>query len=195
MGDTAAITAGAQATSGVAGAYSTYQSGRYNAKVDIYNAKVADLESQDAIYRGEQQVRTHQAQVARLKGAQRAAAAAQGIVVDQGSAADIADDTDSQAARDERQIRVNAALEAWGYQVQGVDYRARATMARYSANNDAAGSLLTTVARFNDTAYKSGWYDKKAPSTPKPNAAGGYGTRPYGPPAPAGTYDPSLPVY
>lgn len=186
MGDASTITAAAQATGGAAGAYGTYRAGEFNSKVDRFNAKVATMQAADAIRRGGEAVDRHRTQVKVLKGAQRAALAAQGVVVDDGSAADVIADTSTQAAIDERTIRTNAALEAWGYQVQAVDHRARANVEMATARNDAAGGLMTTVARFNDTAYRAGWFEPKAsaaPSTPK--AA----------PKAASTYNPALPIY
>lgn len=195
MGSTAGITASATAASGVAGAYGEYKTGRFNSKVETYNAKVATLQAADAVRRGEEAVGRNQIKTRVLKGAQRAALAAQGVVVDDGSAADIIADDDTQAARDEQTIRVNAAQEAWGFQVQATDYRARARMERYSANNRAAGTLFDTAARFNDRAYRGGLYDKKPATDAKINAGGGVGSASYGPPNPFGTFHPDLPVY
>lgn len=194
MGDAAGISAGANAAGGVAGAYSEYQSGRFNAKVDLYNAKVATLQAADAVRRGEEAVVRNQIKTRVLKGAQRAALAAQGVVLDDGgSSTDILTDTDVQAAKDEQTIRVNAALEAWGFQVQAVDNRARARMERYSANNRAAGTLLDTAGRFNDRAYKAGLYDSKPPAGYSNSEVPSY--RLQGPANPFGTANHDLPVY
>lgn len=166
MADASAITASAQAAGGAAGAYGQLRSGRFNAKVDEFNAKVATMQAGDAVRRGSVAVNDLRTRVKVMKGAQRAALAAQGVVVDDGSAADVISDTDTQAGKDEQTIRTNAALEAWGYQVQAVDDRTRAKVEVASSRSDAAGTLMSTVGRFNDTAYRSGWYDKPK-ATPK----------------------------
>ena len=162
MGDTSGIIAASQLTSGAASAYGQYQAGRYNSAIHRYNARVAELQAKDALKRGDVAAGDLRKQVRQLKGAQRAAAAAQGIVVDQDVAADLLEDTDRQAAEDERRIKLNAALEAWGYRVQATDSRARAQLARFEARNDAAGTLLASTARFADTGYRAGWFDKKS---------------------------------
>lgn len=151
MGDTSTIAASAQAAGGVAAAAGEIRAGRFNSRVDRFNAKIAGLQAQDSLRRGEESVATHREQVVRLKGAQRAALAAQGIVVDQDTAADILADTDTQAKRDEQMIRTNAALEAWGFRVQQVDHLAQARVATATAQNQALGTIMSTVGRFGDS--------------------------------------------
>lgn len=166
MGDTASIAASAQAVGGGAEAYGQLQAGRFNSKVDRFNAKIAGLQAQDSLRRGEAAVATHRDQVIRLKGAQRAALAAQGVVVDQDTAGEILADTDTQAKRDEQMIRTNAALEAWGFRVQQVDSLAQAKVATATAQNQAAGTIMSTVGRFADATSRM----PKAPTTPPPKA-------------------------
>jgi hypothetical protein len=159
MGDASAITAAAQATSGAASAAGQVRAGRFNAKVDEFNAKVATMQAGDALRRGTVATQDLRQQTMKLKGAQRAALAAQGIVVDQDTAADLITDTDTASARDEQTIRVNAAREAWGYQVQALDERTRAKVERATSRSDAAGTIMSTVGRFNDATYRRGGYD------------------------------------
>jgi hypothetical protein len=163
MGDASAITASAQAAGGAAGAYSQIQAGRFNSKVDEFNARIATQQAGDALRRGTVATQDHRKQVSQLKGAQRAALAASGVVVDQDTAADLLADTDTVAKRDEQTIRTNAAMEAWGFQVQAEDERARARVERATSRSDAAGTVMSTIGRFNDTAYKAGWYDQPKP--------------------------------
>jgi len=168
MGDTAAITAGAQATTGGVTAYSQYQSGKYNAKVERFNASVANAQAADAVRRGGESVQRFRKDVAKVKSAQRASFAAQGVVVDQDVAQAVADDTDAIAAEDERTIAMNATREAWGYRVQAVDHTNRATMGMNAARSDAIGTLMSTTGRFADSGYRAGWGEKKA--RPKPTS-------------------------
>lgn len=151
MSDSSALLAGAQATSGVAGAYGEYKSGKDNAAVDRWNAKAAELQANQALLQGGFQREDYRRGVRRLKSSQRAAAAASGVVIDQDTQADIGTATDIEAARGEQTIANNAALEAWGYRVQAADDRNRAQITRREANNRAVGSLLTTTARFGQT--------------------------------------------
>lgn len=168
MGDTSNIIALSQAAAGGAGAYGQVQAGRYNAAGERFNARVADLQAADALSRGTVAMQRHRKDVKRLKSTQRATAAAQGIVVDQDIAQDIADDTDLQAAMDERQIGLDATREAWGHRVQAIDYRARARMERYDGNNKAIGTVMSTVGRFSDTTFRAEQLKPRDPDEPIP---------------------------
>src|SRR5690606_9108050 len=77
-----------------------------------------------------------------LLGSQRAAAAASGVVVGEGSVADIAADTAALAAEDVVTIRANAWREAWGHRVQAQDYRGQSEMTRLASEFQANQSRL-----------------------------------------------------
>lgn len=155
MGTTSGIVAGAQATAGAAGAYSQAQAGRYNSKIHGMNARVADAQAADSLRRGEVAVQKHRKDVRKLRSAQRAAYAAQGVVVDQDVAAAVDDETLTLSAEDEKTIAMNATLEAWGHRVEAADSRAKGKMAKREGRNDALGTLLSTVGRFADTTNRA----------------------------------------
>ncbi len=154
-GDYSAIIAASQATSGAAGAYGQYSAGKFNAGIAKANARTAEAQAQDALRRGAVTIQKHRGDVKRLKSAQRASFAAQGVVVDQDVAQAVADDTDILAGEDEERLAMDATLEAWGYRVQATDFRAKAKMERYEGNNRAAGTLLSTAARYGDTMSRA----------------------------------------
>lgn len=95
-----------------------------------YNASVADLQAQDALDRGVLDEGRYRSQIRGLIGTQRADYAAQGVSVAEGSPADVQADTAFLGELDALTVRQNAMREAWGYQVQAYDTRARADIAR-----------------------------------------------------------------
>jgi len=79
--------------------------------------------------------------LSRLRGAQTTSIAAQGIDVTQGSAAQIAEQTQRFGEEDINQIRLNAAREAWGIKTQ-------AKLNRTAGRNQAFAEGLSAVSSF-----------------------------------------------
>lgn len=151
-------TLGMLAIGGLSQAYGQYQSGRYSEKLADRNADIARAQGKDAESRGaiaEQRLRQSARATA---GAQRAAAAASGVKVDSGTAADLVAQTERLAELDVLTLRNNAALEAWGYRTQAADLQAQGQIARYTGINQATGTLLTTGAQaamyYEDASYR-----------------------------------------
>lgn len=95
-----------------------------------YNAEVADLQRKDALDRGAEEESRFRTQVRGAIGTERTEFAANNVDVNFGSAADVQADTAFLGELDALTIRVNAAREAWGFQVQGEDIRRRAEITR-----------------------------------------------------------------
>lgn len=124
------------------------------------NAGFLDAQAADALARGaidESRLRTD---TSRLGGAQRAALAAQGIDLTDGSAADIQDETQLMGELDALTVRNNARREAWGYRVEAWDMRQRGRAAdaagragQSSASLQAGATLLGGAANIYG-AYK-----------------------------------------
>ncbi len=122
-----------------------YGQARWQQAAQKNNATLADYAAQDALERGEADVQQNQLQTAQLKGAQRAALAANGIDIGEGSAGNILTDTGYLGQRDITLIRSNAARQAWGYRTQALDYRNRArAMSPFGA---ALGTLLGSAGQ------------------------------------------------
>lgn len=149
MGANAALLfiATAQAGATVASAYTSSRAikdqGAFESQVAAQNAKLAKLQSDDALRRGELEAQNYQFQVKRLLGSQRARLAAQGLDLASGSAADVLEDTARFAAIDAVTIRNNAFREAMGYEIQSSEYRTQAAFAKITARNKAAQTILT----------------------------------------------------
>lgn len=153
-----------------AGAYSNSSNakGAYGAQSQVAsnNAQIARWQAQDALARGDRaaiQVRTKGNQ---LKGAQRAAMAANGVDVGTGSALDILTDTDFTTALDANTVKDNAAKEAWALRNQAAGFTADSSIlnARADAENPTlalGGSLLTSAGKAG--AY---WNAKPAAGNP-----------------------------
>ena len=95
----------------------------------------------DVIARGEREAEFATMDLSRLRGAQTTSIAAQGIDVTQGSAAQIAEQTQRFGEEDINQIRLNAAREAWGIKTQ-------AKLNRTAGRNQAFAEGLSAVASF-----------------------------------------------
>jgi len=142
MGATAAIST--FAIGGVSSAMSENAAGKFNQIQAKHNARIADLQAEDAILRGRDDERLFRRQTDVLIGAQRTSLAAQGIEIDSGTALRIQEDTAALGELDALTIRNNARREAWGYQVQAGDQRLRGDIARAEGRNRAMSTLLGT---------------------------------------------------
>jgi multidrug efflux pump subunit AcrA (membrane-fusion protein) len=148
-------------------AYGAMQQGKaaaaqaeYQAAVGRNNAILAQRAADDARLRGEEAARRRAVETRQLSGRQRAVLAANGVLVDQGSALDLTSDTAEIGKLDELTIRSNAEREALGYEAQGMNFNAsaqlndmRADNARSSAMGSAFGTVLTGA-----TSVASKWY-------------------------------------
>ena len=139
------------AASSAFGATTQYGAGKINQRVAEANARIAEMQAADAEARGDEDARLFGEQVKGLMGSQRAAYAGQGVVVDEGSAAEVVADTARQGELDRLRILNNAAREAWGYRVQAVDMRNQGRLARFRGNTQAVGTILGSAS----TAYQT----------------------------------------
>lgn len=125
-----------------------HQAAAANSEADLqdYNAKVADLQANDAIVRGAEQESRLRTQVRGAIGTQRAGFAASNIDVGFGSAVDVQADAAYLGELDALTVRNNAAREAWGYKVSAEDLRRRAQIARKEGVYlEAAGHQAATT--------------------------------------------------
>lgn len=147
-------------------AYGSYQQSqsqkaayKYQSQVNANNAKIAEWQAQDALTRGAKAEQQSQLKTAKLRGSQRAALAANGVALDEGSPLSILQDTDYMGGQDVATIHGNAAKEAWSYRNQGAGYASDSDMLSATAgaiNPAAAGatSLLTGGGQVADSWYR-----------------------------------------
>ena len=175
MGATAAL--GVVALGTASTAYGKVRAGNETQSIYNQNAQYADLQANDAIQRGEIDAKKMHRKTEQVIGAQRTSFAAQGVDVNKGSAIDVQADTAYLGELDALTIKSNAAKEAWGYRVQGADYRARGKTAKregeFGAFNTilgSAGSVL--LAKYGGGASKPAKASRTAPAG---DAYAGYG--------------------
>lgn len=152
----------------------------YQAAVGRNNAILAERAAADATLRGEQAERRQRMQIGGVQGRQRAVLAANGVLIDDGSALDLTSDTAAIGEVDALTIRSNAQREALGFRAQGANYSADAQLASMRANN--SGSMLgvagTVLGGLGSVATK--WYGFRKQDVF--NTGGGYAMGSYGAP-------------
>ena len=126
-------------------AQATAKSNRYNAEVQNMNARLADRQARDAIERGQLEEQRKRTEVARLKGAQTAAMAANGVDLTFGSPLDTLVDTAVAGELDALTIRSNAYREAYDHKVDATNRRAGAQLSRMAASSAETGGWLNAA--------------------------------------------------
>lgn len=153
------VTSGAAALSG---AYANSQAlktqGEIGKVAGEINTRFAKLGAEDAIARGDKDAVRVRKDAGRLIGRQRAAAAAQGIEVDSGSAAAIEQDTRVMGALDAVTVRNNAWREAMGYRVQAVEATARGQYADIGGRAASRATILSGSLEAGSYALRAGYY-------------------------------------
>jgi hypothetical protein len=120
---------------------------RNNAQIAQNNKITALRLAEDARKRGEAEAQTFSERVRRLQGTQRATLAANGVLVDSGSALDITQETAETGQLDALTIRSNAEREALGFQNQAVNFEAQSINQQAQANlNVMAGNNAVASA-------------------------------------------------
>lgn len=130
-----------------------YLKSRYEA-----NARIADIQGADALKRGDEEASQIRRKAKLIQGSQRAAAAAQGIEADTGSAGDLQGETQMLSALDELKVKNNAWREAWGYKVSANDLRGQAEQAYISSRGAARNTLVTGGLNAIGTGIQAGYY-------------------------------------
>lgn len=114
--------------------------GRYQSSILNQNATLTDQQAADAIVRGDLQAGQAGAATRQAIGQGRAGFAAQGIDVGTGSPLDVTNNAETLSALDIATIKNNAAREAWGYKVQGQNFKTQAGITSLAATNAADGA-------------------------------------------------------
>lgn len=134
-------------------AYSSYQSGKSQQAVADYNAKVQEIQAQDARARGGFEANQKRREVAATLGQQQAQLAANGVETSSGTALTLASDTAWAGEMDAKTIEVNALRAAYGYEQEAVGTRLQGKAAMRNARGSAYGSLLSGIGQTGSAAY------------------------------------------
>ena len=141
----AASVAVATVATGFIAAKGQRQEGKYQKAIMEQNARISEMQADDAIERGKFDEHAHRLSVRQLIGAQKASFGAQGIEIDaEESTGAVLLSTTAQGELDALTIRNNAAREAWGYRVQAQNYTAQGQLMEASAKNAARDTILTS---------------------------------------------------
>lgn len=138
-----------------------------------FDARLAKLNAEDAIARGQQAESRHRLQVRGMVGSQRAALAAQGLDISSGTALDIQSETAYMGELDAQTIRNNAAREAYGIKTNSMLSQ---MAARNTARNLRAQSFDTLLTGAGKTygIYSSSKNTTK-PAKPSSSTSGTQG--------------------
>lgn len=132
--------------------------GDYQKQVFEMNSRLAEMNAKDAIRRGEAESVKYGKQVKQTIGAQRAAYAAQGIVLDSGSALEVQQDTAVIGRTNLLTIKNNAYREAWGYKMDAVSASARGEFASLAAQSEATQTSSAGYMNAASTLLTGGGY-------------------------------------
>lgn len=98
------------------------------------NAKISQLAAESALESGNKDIAILTLKAGQVKGAQRAALAANGVDIGEGSAAEVAASTEILKEIDVQQIKSNAIASAWGYKTQAASQTASGLVDAANAN-------------------------------------------------------------
>lgn len=161
-----AVSAVAMSAAGIAsGAVGSYWSAK-STKIQLEgqaaladtNARIAELGAQQEMIKGERDVANLTLQAGQVKGAQRAAMAANGIDLGEGNAAEVQASTDIMKEIDKNTAHANAVRSAWGYRTQGMNYQNEAIVKRGTAGGISPGMSGFSTLLTGAGQVAPGWY-------------------------------------
>ena len=117
---------------------SAFSAARYSSKINKMNAALAEQSAGYSRAKGEIEAQRLHRLGLEMVGSQRAAFGASGVNVGSGSPVDVVADTFTRSDIDASMARYNAELEAFGFEVEALNYRA----ASQADNMKAAQNLL-----------------------------------------------------
>lgn len=164
---TTTFLAAAAAAGGIAQGYGSYKQsqamglkGEYDANQNRINAGRAELQRDAALESGETEAQAVRRNALRTEGAQRAAAASQGIDPDSGTAAALQAETQAISETQRNEIRASKWREAWGYGTEASQDLYAARMGKEAADNEARNTLVTGGFNFASSLARTGYHLK-----------------------------------
>lgn len=147
---------------GVADAYNQTQGmalqSEFQQKMFERNERMAKIQAEDAVRRGERDASKLRKGVRGVIGRQRAALAAQGIAIDSGDALTIQEETASFGALDAITLKTNAWREAWGYRMNAEIASMQGQMTQAASKNQMFSTALTGGLNFLSAGMKAGYH-------------------------------------
>lgn len=131
--------------------------GEYQKQVSEINARLSTLMAEEALARGDRAAGDVVGAGREAAGQARTYAAAQGIKVGVGSAAQIQSAIQEVTDRDAITARNNAWREAWGYRMQAVQATGAGKMAEIAASAASSNTLLTGGLNALNYGIRAAW--------------------------------------
>lgn len=140
------ISLGLSAYFAYAGVKAQNKAADYNAEIQQRNAQIAGMQAKEAGKRGELEQKQLRLNIAKTRGAQRAAFGASGVLVDEGSALDVLEDTNYLGEQDSLTLKHNTAMEVWGIKNQAAGFESKAGLLKSQKKSAviAGGTTLLT---------------------------------------------------
>lgn len=142
----------AQGVSNTINAFGSLSVTKHNNSIAQAQANIARINAQTMMMQYEATLRANEKAVVqktmaagRAKSSQRAALAANGIAVGEGSAAELQASTDLVKEIEVNQMTSNALQNAWGYRMQAVNYQGAAMQAEASKQSAGLNSFATLL--------------------------------------------------
>ncbi len=140
----------------------------YQSRTAQMNAQFAEISAGGALQRGEAKEVQSRLQGGAVMGRQQSSYGASGVVVGEGSSADILADTRLMSEYDAQMIRNNAQREAYGHRVSAAGYQAHATEYEDSGKFGAAATLIGGASDMFRMGYRSYREYKRGPTDISP---------------------------
>lgn len=156
------ISAGSSLSSAIFNAQALKSQSQYQANQFEFNAQMAEIQARDAIRRGQEMQRRLRLSGQKLKGAQRASYAGQGVQLDTDTPAAVADETNQLVTLDALQIQNNAWREAFGYKVQTMELRGDEALAAIAGNFNASQTLISGGMSALNYGMRAGYFGQEA---------------------------------
>lgn len=146
---------------------------RSAATIADINAGQSELAAQQELARGNATVAATSQRAGQVKGAQRAALAANGVDLSEGSAAEVLTSTDLAKENDINTITANAVRAAWGQRMQATNFENEALTKRAGADSISPLMATTTSLLGSASQIASSWYMLNKAGVPATAKKGG----------------------
>ncbi len=153
---------GASVASGVFGSYfsslAAKDQARFDAQIAAINSRMMEQRAQGLLRQGEVAIGQRTMEHGALRGRQRAALAANGVALNEGSAAEVVASGDLIKEIDVKNLQLSAISQAWGARKQAVDFQnqGRAADARAESANPWGAAATTLLG--GATQLAGSWY-------------------------------------
>lgn len=140
-----------------------------SADIADMNARLSDLQAKSTLRQGQREEQRSRFETTNTKDSQTTGFAGNGIALDSETAIRVMTSTDVLGEIDANTINANAARAAWGYKMEGVQFRnealtTRATASSLSPSQSAFGSLINSAGNISESytrLKKAGAFEKR----------------------------------